>query len=273
MIYIIVQTITFDLTGEFMLKILPLLLLLSNVAFAKNAKILLTEDNCVSFNSQVTADYTAKKTLEILNKSAKSSTIYLVLNTPGGSVTAGLAFVDAIKSLNIRVHTVTLFAASMGYQFVQELGTRYITPSGILMSHRGAVSGMAGQIPGELNSRIGLLQGILSGMSSRAAARLGISKQKYDAAIVNELWSFGQGAVNTKQADAVADVQCDKKLLQGKSVESVMSFFGPVQVVYSNCPLITTPLEVNFSKEVRPENYSKIRNMLNSRNNIINLTL
>lgn len=272
MIYIIVQTITFDLTGEFMLKILPLLLLLSNVAIAGKAKIILTEENSVSFNSQVTPDYTAKKTLEILTKSAKSSTIYLVLNTPGGSVSAGLAFVDAIKSLNIKVHTITLFAASMGYQFVQELGTRYITPSGILMSHRGAVSGMSGQIPGELNSRVGLLQQILDGMSSRAAKRLGISKNDYDTSIINELWSYGEHAVKTNQADEVADVQCDKKLLNGVESGTLMSFFGSVNVTFSKCPLITVPVDVKFSKEVKPENYSKVLEFLNNQNRIINLT-
>lgn len=229
---------------------------------SKAAEIILTEANSVVFNQQVSGEYTSKKTLEILSKSAKANPIYLVLDTPGGSVTAGLQFIDSIKSLNVPVHTITIFAASMGYQMVQELGRRYITGSGTLMSHRGFVSGMSGQIPGELNSRIGFLQSLLDGMSERAARRVGMSKKDYDAAIVNELWSFGQAAVLSKQADEIANVKCSKELLKGTVQESVLTPFGPVEVTYSKCPLITSPIEVSFSKTVKFEDAQKIRQEL-----------
>jgi ATP-dependent Clp protease protease subunit len=226
---------------------------------SKSAEITLTEANSVVFNQQVSGEYTSKKTLEVLSKAAKANPIYLILDTPGGSVTAGLQFIDSVKALNVPVHTITIFAASMGYQMVQELGRRYIIDSGTLMSHRGSVSGVSGQIPGELNSRIAFLQSLLDGMSERAAKRVNMSKKDYDAAIVNELWTYGQSAVDSNHADEVANVKCSKELLNGTIQESVLTIFGPIAVTYSKCPLITSPIEVNFSKGMKFEDAQKVR--------------
>lgn len=241
-------------------------ILFACMPLAKSATITLTEQNSVLFNQQVSGEYTAKKTLEVLAKSAKASPVYLVLDTPGGSVAAGLQFIDAIKSLDVKVHTVTIFAASMGYQIVQELGTRYILPSGTLMSHRGAVSGMSGQIPGELTSRVTFLQSLLDGMSERAAKRVGVSKKDYDASIVNELWVYGQAAVLSNHADEVANVRCSKELINGTYQDKVTSIFGAANITYSKCPLITAPIKIDFGSDVKKENVDKIKKQVMLKN-------
>lgn len=255
-----------------MFKFLILFSIICCTAFAKNEELVLTEDNSIVFNQQVSAEYASKKTLEVMKKAKKGIPLFLVLDTPGGSVTAGLAFIDAIKSLKVPVHTITMFAASMGYQFVQELGNRYITPSGTLMSHRGAVGGLSGQVPGELNSRLIHIQSILSGMSSRAATRVGMSKQDYDAAIINELWVSGEDAVNSKHADKIVNVICDKNLTDGIYTEEFRTIFGKVNLVFSKCPLISTPLDFSFGKEVKVENILKVKRLLESKKRNINLT-
>jgi ATP-dependent Clp protease protease subunit len=206
-----------------------------------------------------------------MEKASKTRAIYLVLDTPGGSVTSGLAFIDVIKSLNVKVHTITIFAASMGYQIAQELGTRYITPSGTLMSHRGSVGGISGQVPGELNSRLAHIQAILDGMSERAAKRVRMSKKDYDAAIVNELWVFGQQAVSTHHADIVANVTCSEKLVQGTYTEEVSTLFGPVTLVFSKCPLVSYPVRIQFGKSIAPENFEKVKQLLNMKKKSVNL--
>ena len=255
-----------------MFKFLPVLRLICFSALAKNQEIILTEDNSVVFNQQVTEEYTSKKILEIMKKAKKGIPLYLVLDTPGGSVSAGLAFVDSIKSLKVRVHTVTIFAASMGYQFVQELGTRYITASGTLMSHRGAVGGLSGQVPGELNSRLNHIQAILSGMSSRAAARIGMDKKAYEQAIINELWISGQDAVSAKHADALANVSCDKGLTDGVYVENFNTLFGKVSVEFSKCPLVSAPLGFSFAKEFKPDQIMTVKRLIETKKRSINLT-
>lgn len=258
--------------GDFMFKFFILLLLMTNIAAAKNERIFLTEENSVAFNQPVSIDYVSKKTLEVLLKSSKASPIYLVLNTPGGSVSAGLYFIDTIKALNIPVHTITLFAASMGYQMVQELGTRYITPSGTLMSHRGSVSGLSGQIPGELNSRVLHIGLVLDGMMDRASRRIGISKQEYSNIIVPEFWTFGENAVNLNHADKVADVVCELKLIKETYEENVLTLFGSAIVKFSKCPLITEPLGVSFGQQINEKKATKIKQEIMQRKRNINLT-
>jgi ATP-dependent Clp protease protease subunit len=255
-----------------MIKIFLILLCICSTALAKNEEIVLTEDNSIMFNQQVSEDYASKKTLEVMKKAKKGIPLFLVLDTPGGSVTAGLAFIDAVKSLKVPVHTITIFAASMGYQFVQELGVRYITPSGTLMSHRGAVGGLSGQVPGELNSRLNHIQSILSGMSSRAAARVGMDKKAYDDAIVNELWVSGEEAVNSKHADKLANVQCDKALIEETYEDQRITIFGRVNVVFSKCLLISAPIKLSFGKEVKPEDMSKVKRLIEAKKKSINLT-
>ncbi len=255
-----------------MSKILLILLCICSTAFAKNEEIVLTEDNSVVFNQQVSDEYASKKTLELMKKAKRVNALYLVLDTPGGSVSAGLAFIDNIKSLKVPVHTITIFAASMGYQFVQELGTRYITPSGTLMSHRGAVGGLSGQVPGELNSRLNHIQAILNGMSSRAAARIGMDKKAYDNAIINELWISGEDAVNSKHADKLANVQCSKALIEDTYSEQLITLFGKVDVIFSKCPLISVPIGFSFGKEVKPEDMSKVKRLIEAKKKSINLT-
>jgi ATP-dependent protease ClpP protease subunit len=223
-------------------------MLLTTTAFA-NTQIKLTESNSISFNQPVMDDYVAKKQLEFLIKDQaipKSQPLYLILDTPGGSVMAGNNFIDFIKSLNRPVHTVVIFAASMGYQITQELGKRYITNTGTLMSHRGAVSGLSGQVPGELNARLKMLEDLLNGMNQRAAKRVGMSVDAYQAAIINELWVSGENAVKTNHADEIANISCDKSL-SGIYSEVFATVFGPVEVEFSKCPLITIPVGFKFA--------------------------
>lgn len=254
------------------MKLLVMLLALIATAQAKPVDITLTENNSVVFNQPVSNAYVSSKTLEIIKKARNGSALYLILDTPGGSVSAGLSFIDTIKALGVPVHTITIFAASMGYQFVQELGIRYIVPSGTLMSHRGAVGGLSGQIPGELNSRINHIQEILSGMSARAAKRVSMQKEAYEAAIVNELWITGENAVDKKHADKVANIKCSKELVEGTYQEEKFTPFGPVKLVFSKCPLVSFPLDVIFDRMVTREVVNKVKQKIEANKRKIKLT-
>jgi ATP-dependent protease ClpP protease subunit len=233
---------------KLLIAVTALTLSFAAIAFERK-EITLNSSNSVVFNQPVREEYVAKKLLEIAFKSAKLSStqpIYLVLDTPGGSVSDGNHFIDFVKALKRPVHTVVIFAASMGYQITQELGNRYILPSGMLMSHRGAVSGLSGQVPGELNARLGMLEAVLDGMNERAAKRVGMSKEAYQSAIINELWIGGDNAVAKGHADFVTSAKCDSSL-DGTYTEEFATIFGPVEVEFSNCPLISGPVGFKLS--------------------------
>lgn len=77
--------------------------------------------------------------------------IYLYINSPGGSVTAGMAIYDTMKYIKPDVATVAMgMAASMG-QFLLTSGTpgkRYITPHTRVLMHQpsGGAGGTASDI-------------------------------------------------------------------------------------------------------------------------------
>lgn len=228
---------------------LSLLLLSSSIVFGYDT-INLTNKNSINFNSAFSPDFVAKKQLEAMEKCSanEGSDIYVVLYTPGGSVSAGKLFFDTLNALPCNFHTITIFAASMGYQTVQNLGNRYILPSGILMSHRASIRGLSGEINGELDQILKLIKENVKELDVTASKRVGITLDEYNKLIADELWMTGNQAVSTNHADKVVFAKCDKDF-EGTYVE-IIRFFGiELSVEFSNCPLVTAPLSVNRSRK------------------------
>jgi len=247
-----------------MKKLLTLMLLLPTLAMASSHKVLtLSDSNTIGFNSKFTSSFVAQKQIEALDKCLSNigSEINIVLYTPGGSVQAGQLFFDTIKALPCKFNTITIFSASMGYQTVQNLGKRYILPSGILMSHRAYISGLSGEIDGELDSIVNLLKANVNELDKIASKRVGITLKEYKDLIRDELWMTGSQAVKMGHADEVVLAKCDSTLL-GSHFDTVQTFFGPLQVEFSNCPLITGILSVSFAKkQAREEVLDRYQNI------------
>src|SRR5579859_4879597 len=99
--------------------------------------IVLSKENTLVLNSEVNGESVGKiiadakqldKGLNTLKSKIKGEKkpLYLFLNTPGGSIQSGLEMIEALNGLGRPTHTVTLFAASMGFQIAQNLGDRYV---------------------------------------------------------------------------------------------------------------------------------------------------
>lgn len=237
-------------------------LLLPTLSLAKPKVLTLSESNTISFNSKFTSGFVAKKQVEAMSKclSNVGSEINIVLYSPGGSVSAGQRFFDSLNALPCTFNTITIFAASMAYQTVQNLGKRYIIPSGILMSHRAYISGLSGEIGGELNSIINLIETNVEQMEKISAKRVGLTLEKYKELIRDELWLTAEEAVKVNHADEVILANCDTSL-SGSYIENVNTFFGTFQVEFSNCPLITGPLAVYASRKETTQVESYFQNL------------
>nr|NLI51470.1 ATP-dependent Clp protease proteolytic subunit [Propionibacterium sp.] len=87
----------------------------------------------------------------LLNAEDPHKDIYLYINSPGGSVTAGMAIFDTMQWISNDVATVAMgLAASMG-QFLLSAGTRgkrYALPHAKIMMHQpsGGIGGSASDI-------------------------------------------------------------------------------------------------------------------------------
>lgn len=222
--------------------------------------ITLNGNNVLTLRGPVSASSMNTLKIQLLKMSDKlpdSSHIYLVLDTPGGSVGAGLEFIDAAKAIPQKVHTITLFAASMGFQIVQNLNNRYITPSGTLMSHRAKVGGLAGELPGELIVRLNHLLRMLKRMDQIAADRIGMTLKDYRELIRDEYWVDGFEAVKDQMADREVLLKCSSQLLNGTETIKVESFFGSATLKFSKCPLLTSPLSSAYNFNTKDERSQK----------------
>lgn len=226
-------------------------ILLSTQVMAKNSSITFTEENSVILSGKVDDVSIAnlqKELGKVAGKLSKGSTVYLLLDTPGGSVVAGNQFIDFAKGLDIKVKPVCLFCASMGYHIFQSLDERLVQESSILMSHRISVSGVGGQIPGELVTTVKFFSDMSNEMDAKVAKRIGISREQYQAMIYDELWLTGAQAVKLNHADKVGQFQCSEKLLNGRRTEEIPTLFGVVEVTYSKCPLIQGILDFKIKR-------------------------
>jgi ATP-dependent Clp protease protease subunit len=113
----------------------------------------LLDERIVFLGSEVTdsvANEICAKLL-LLNAVAPEKDIYLYINSPGGSITAGFAIYDAMNFVQADVATVALgFAASMG-QFLLSSGAkgkRYALPNASIVMHQphGGFGGSAADI-------------------------------------------------------------------------------------------------------------------------------
>lgn len=220
--------------------------------------VVLTSDNVIVLNDEVNGQ-TVSAVVEAAKKlDAKFSLlgskkpIYLFLNTPGGSIQAGLELIEQLQALNRPVHTVTLFAASMGFQIAQNLGERYILKNGVLMSHRahgGFEGSFGGQSPSPIDGIYGLWLSRLNEMDEMTVSRTGNKQtmESYQKAYAPDMWRTGQQSVTEGYADKVVKVSCDKSL-KGTTQHTAM-YLGIIPIAYdlSECPMNTTPMNVRVN--------------------------
>lgn len=207
----------------------------------KNPILTLSEKNTVVLNMPIMGGIAAAVSKELLEKSDELKTgepIYLVLDTPGGSVDDGLKIIEVAKSLPRPVHTVSLFNASMGFIISQNLGDRYVISSSTMMSHRATVGNITGTFPGSFISRVQATAAQLMKINSDVAERAGMSLEQYMGMIANELWMNTDDAVKYKFADKVVTLRCDKSLRgPGSPRELDLGLFS-VRVRFNKCPLV-----------------------------------
>lgn len=226
--------------------------------------LVLEARNTVVLRGPVTIDSVAKTMLELKAASRrldKSTPIYLVLDTPGGSVSDGLDLIDFANALPQKIHTVTLFAASMGFQIAQNLDRRYIIRSGTLMSHRAALGGLGGQMKGELESRYRMLRRWVDYLDYQAAKRMEMDVKAYEAMIVNEYWVHGYDAVQEKAADEQVLVRCGESL-NGTDKVTFQTLFGSISATISKCPLVKGAIDVDASEILNKDEAKRATDIL-----------
>lgn len=227
--------------------------------------VTLEAKNTVVFRGPVmgsTVDKAIRQLIEMSRELAKTDTIYLVLDTPGGSVTDGAEFIDFLEGLPQEVKTITMFAASMGFQIAENnKGERMITRNGTLMSHRAYLGGMEGQLNGEFESRYRMIKRQIDYLETVDIKRIGITMEEYQEKINKEWWVHGYDAAEQKVADTMIILQCGKSMT-GEEELVVQTMFGNVSVMFDKCPLFRNPIKVEL-KGIMESDRVKVRDLMN----------
>ena len=147
------------------------------------SQITLTKNNHVLFKGVVNAESVGKASRDLLKLSFKTKpgdTLYLVLDSPGGSVYDGLNFVQLFATVPRNVSCIALRAHSMAHHFLQACpGKRYGVANMASMAHR-ASGGFFGTFnKGAVERQLELWTGIVQSMEKVNAKRKGLSIKKY----------------------------------------------------------------------------------------------
>ena len=132
--------------------------------------------------------------------------IYLYINSPGGSVTAGMAIYDTRPYIKPDVVTVGMgLAASMG-QFLLTAGApgkRYITPHTRVLLHQPL--GGAGGSATEIRINADLILGMKKELAAITASRTGKTVEQVEADGDRDHWFTAQEALEYGFVDRVID--------------------------------------------------------------------
>ena len=167
----------------------------------------------------------------------RSETIYLVLDSGGGSIGAGTSIIATMRAIQKPIVCIAIFAASMAHGILQNCTVRYITEEGVSMIHRarGRFGGYFNN--GEVESQLKLWKTIVTKMEKNNAKRMGYTLEEYKKLAANEFWCSGEGCVENNFVSYIIDIRCSVELLAYKIPIGRGGLFDNKGYL-SGCPLI-----------------------------------
>lgn len=132
--------------------------------------------------------------------------IYLYINSPGGSVTAGMAIYDTMQYVKPDVVTVGMGLAASMAQFLLTAGApgkRYITPHARVLLHQPL--GGAGGSATDIRINADLILGMKKELAQITASRTGKSVEQVEADGDRDHWFSAEEALEYGFVDQIID--------------------------------------------------------------------
>ncbi len=143
----------------------------------------------------------------VLEAEDRDKDISLYINSPGGSVTDGLAIYDTMQYVNCDIRTICVgMAASMG-QFLLCAGTpgkRFSLPHSRILMHQPSLGGMQGQAS-DIAIQAEQIVFMKKMLADRTAFHTGQPVERIEADSDRDRWFTAQEAVEYGFIDAVID--------------------------------------------------------------------
>lgn len=145
----------------------------------------------VYFDSEVTRSSSDVVIQKLKALDTTTDPVFLLINSPGGDVFAGMSVITQMEGMQAPVYTVcTKVCASMA-AFIHQYGTkRYALDRSFLMFHP-ASGGAEGQLPNML-SMLGTVQRSLDKMNTYIVNKAHITTEEFQKKLAYQLWSDGE---------------------------------------------------------------------------------
>ncbi|MCR8670745.1 ATP-dependent Clp protease proteolytic subunit [Agrococcus sp. HG114] len=174
--------------------------------FAPSVFDRLLRDRIIWLGEEVRDDNSNEICAKILLLAAEDSTkdIYLYINSPGGSITAGMAIYDTMQFVPNDIVTVGIgMAASMGQLLLTSgaPGKRYITPNARVLLHQP--HGGFGGTSSDIQTQAQLILDMKKRLAEITAERTGKSVEQINADGDRDRWFTAQEALEYGFVDHV----------------------------------------------------------------------
>lgn len=164
--------------------------------------IKLNKSRVLYLNDEVTYESSQRVANGIKKLQDSQEPIYLLINSPGGSVLDGATVISEMEASKAPVYTVcTGLCASMAAMIHSYGVKRYALDRAILMYHP-ASGGAQGQIPNML-SQITTITRYVDKMVANVVSRSKISKEDYDRLVAYELWIDSEDSLQRGLIDSI----------------------------------------------------------------------
>ena len=157
------------------------------------------DDNC--------ANVIVAQLLFLSNEDSKSD-VHLYINSPGGSISAGLAIYDTMQFLRCDVATYCVgMAASMGAVLLTggEKDKRFVLPNSRVMLHQPLVSGVLEGPATDLDIEAKEILRLRSRLYEIISKHTGQNSEKIEKDCDRNLWMSAQEALDYRLVDKILD--------------------------------------------------------------------
>lgn len=186
----------------------------------KTISLDLKEKNILSLNGEVDEE-SAKKLIKEIKDKEKNKELYLLINSPGGSVFHGSYILRAMQNSKAKINTVCMsLCASMAFVIHQQGEIRMAQDKAILMSHPASSGGSnPGQLENQHNFMV-LIKSFIDKMEMSIAKRNNMTLEEYKALVAYELWLDAEDATKRKFNDKIVFINNDNYSSATNSEES-----------------------------------------------------
>jgi len=161
----------------------------------------------------------------IKKASREGKPVWILIDSPGGSVITGAQIVSAIESAGVEVNTVCLTICASMAAIIHQYGTnRYMVDRSILMFHE-ASGGVGGTVP-QMLSQLTTMNRYIQKMIAHIATRAGLSFKDLDSKLASELWLDAEDSLKQKFSDGTLNVYYEEEKAVNPPEKGLFPLFG-----------------------------------------------